>query len=165
LPLGLGEVGAPVFDLQGRFVGITYAALPDLRSSFLLPANACSRIRDDLLLKGKVDYGWFGITTTRKLNPENGFDILIDDFIDGSPGALSTLKKGDVLRKIAGTVIRNRGNLANASFFARPGTFVEFVVAREGKELVVPVKVASRPSVEKNELTETPKDLNQSENP
>jgi S1-C subfamily serine protease len=165
LPLGLGEVGAPVFDLRGRFVGITYAALPDLRSSFLLPASACSRIRDDLLLKGEVDYGWFGITTTRKLNPENGFDILIDDFIEGSPGALSKLRNGDVLRKIAGTVIRNRGNLANASFFARPGTFVEFVVGREGKELIVPVKVASRPSVEKNELTETPKDLNQSENP
>ena len=145
LPLGLGEVGAPVFDLQGRFVGITYAALPDLRSSFLLPANACSRIRDDLLLKGKVDYGWFGITTTRKLNLQNGFDILIDDFIEGSPGALSTLKKGDMLRKIAGTVIRNRGNLANASFFARPGTFVEFVVERDGKQLKIPVKVAARP--------------------
>ena len=145
LPLGLGEVGAPVFDLRGRFIGITYAALPDLRSSFLLPASACSRIRDDLLLKGKVDYGWFGITTTRKLNLENGFDILIDDFIDGSPGALSTLKKGDMLREIAGTVIRNRGNLANASFFSRPGTFVEFVVERDGKQLKIPVKVVARP--------------------
>ena len=55
--------------------------------------------------------------------------------------------------------------IKNATFFARPGTFVEFVVEREGKELVIPVKVASRPAVENHELTETPKDLNQSENP
>ena len=34
LALGPGEVGAPVFDLNGRFVGMTHAALPDLQSSF-----------------------------------------------------------------------------------------------------------------------------------
>ena len=52
LPLGPGEVGAPVFDLQGRFAGIGHAALPDLSASFLLPAEACLRIRDGLLFSG-----------------------------------------------------------------------------------------------------------------
>ena len=154
LPLGLGEVGAPVFDLQGRFIGITYAALPDLGSSFLLPASACSRIRDDLLLSGKVDYGWFGITVNRTLNKDNGFEILIDDFVEGSPGSKSSLRKGDVLKQIAGTSIRSRGELAQASFFARPGTFVEFVVERDSRELKIPVKVALRPMVPKNILAE-----------
>jgi len=97
-----------------------------------------------LLLKGKVDYGWFGITTTRKLNPENGFDILIDGFVEGSPGASSKLRSADLLKEIGGASIRNRGDLANASFFARPGTFVEFLVKRDGKELTIPVKVGSR---------------------
>ena len=152
--LGLGEVGAPVFDLQGRFIGITYAALPDLGSSFLLPASACSRIRDDLLLSGKVDYGWFGITVNRTLNKDNGFEILIDDFVEGSPGSKSNLRKGDVLKKIAGTSIRSRGELAQASFFARPGTFVEFVVERDSRELKIPVEVALRPMVPKNILAE-----------
>jgi len=146
MPLGLGEIGAPVFDLNGRFVGITYAALPDLRSSFLLPARACSRIRDDLLLSGEIDYGWFGVTTNRKVNLENSFDIVIDDFVAGSPGSLSKLKKGDILKRIAGVVINSPGDLAHASFFAKPGTFVEFVVEREGNELIIPVKVGSKPS-------------------
>lgn len=162
LPLGLGEVGAPVFDLRGRFVGITYAALPDLRSSFLLPANACSRIRDDLLLSGKVNYGWFGITTNRKLNAKSGFDILVDGFVEGSPGADSKLQKGDLLKKIGGVAISNRGDLANASFFSRPGTFVEFLVDRKGKEFTIPVRVGSRPfydpklGAEKNITSYTP---------
>ena len=183
MPLGLGEIGAPVFDLNGRFVGITYAALPDLRSSFLLPARACSRIRDDLLLSGEIDYGWFGVTTNRKVNLENSFDIVIDDFVAGSPGSLSKLKKGDILKRIAGVVINSPGDLAHASFFAKPGTFVEFVVEREGNELIIPVKVGSKPSGDTrgaalnganqfpddgNQSTDPPSlpaDLNKSENP
>ena len=34
LALGPGEVGAPVFDLNGNFIGITHAALPDLNLHF-----------------------------------------------------------------------------------------------------------------------------------
>ena len=163
MPLGLGEIGAPVFDLNGRFVGITYAALPDLRSSFLLPARACMRIRDDLLLSGKIDYGWFGVTTNRKINLENSFDLVIDDFVPDSPASLSKLKKGDILKRIAGTSITSPGDLAHASFFAKPGTFVEFVVEREGNELIIPVKVGSKPTGNASEASlngQTPYDGN-----
>ena len=143
--IGLGEIGAQVFDLNGRFVGITYAALPDLRSSFLLPASACMRIRDDLLLSGKIDYGWFGVTTNRKVNLENSFDLVIDDFVADSPASFSKLKRGDILKRVAGTAITSPGDLAHASFFAKPGTFVEFVVVRDGNELIIPVKVGLKP--------------------
>ena len=103
------------------------------------------RIRDDLLLSGKIDYGWFGVTTNRKINLENSFDLVIDDFVPDSPASLSKLKKGDILKRIAGTSITSPGDLAHASFFAKPGTFVEFVVEREGNELIIPVKVGSKP--------------------
>lgn len=144
LPLGPGEVGAPVFDLQGRFVGIGHAALPDLSASFLLPAEACLRIRDGLLFSGSVDYGWFGVTVTRKLNPGNSFEIVVQGTVDGSPASKSQLKVGDVIKWIAGEEVNNRGDLAHAAFFAKPGTVVEFVVSREGKEVKVPIKVEKR---------------------
>ena len=35
IAVGPGEVGAPVLDLNGKFIGLTYASLPDLRSSFV----------------------------------------------------------------------------------------------------------------------------------
>ena len=135
LALGPGEVGAPVFDLNGRFVGITHAALPDLKSSFLLPAKACKRIRDDLLLSGEVEYGWFGITTTRKINDTNSFVIVINGFIDDSPAAKSNLKVGDVLLNVGNYKIYSQGDLANASFFSEPNTILDFKVKRDGKEL------------------------------
>lgn len=153
LALGPGEVGAPVFDLNGRFVGITHAALPDLQSSFLLPAKACKRIRDDLLLSGQVEYGWFGITTSRKLNQTNSFDVVINGFVDDSPAKISKLKIGDVIISVGGVSIQTQGDLANASFFAEPDTILEFRVKRDGKEIIVPLKVTIRP---KNQKTSGP---------
>lgn len=150
LALGPGEVGAPVFDLNGNFVGITHAALPDLRSSFILPAKACSRIRDGLILSGSVDYGWFGITVTRKLNTRNGFDIEIK-----SPGNNKKLKVGDILVKIGNTSIFDSGDILDSTFYARPGTFVEFLVMRDGKELIIPIRVAPRPKPKKLDLVQS----------
>lgn len=144
LALGPGEVGAPVFDLNGRFVGITHAALPDLRSSFILPSKACQRIRDDLLLSGKVGYGWFGISTTRKLNDTNSFDVVISGFVKNSPADQSNLKVGDHLVKVGNLAINSNGDLANSSFFAEPDTILEFEVIRKEKKLIIPVRVAGR---------------------
>ena len=158
LGLGPGEVGAPVFDLNGRFVGICHAALPDLRSSFVLPAIACQRVRDDLIFSGNVEYGWFGITTTRKLNDNNGFDVVVQDLLENSPAAKSKLNVGDIIRKIDGEEIKKPGDLANTAFFARPDNIVEFLVLRGDKEFKIPVQVEKRPTYasqkEKESLTE-----------
>lgn len=140
LSLGPGEVGGPVFDLNGNFVGIAHAVLPDLRSSFILPANACSKIRDGLLLSGKVDYGWFGITVSQKLNNENSSDIVIQTVDENSK-----LQEGDILLKIGSNSISERRDIVESTFFARPGTFVDFFVLREGNEMRIPVRVLSRP--------------------
>ena len=144
LALGPGEVGAPIFNLSGNFIGIAHAALPDLSSSFILPAKACKRIRDDLLLSGKVEYGWFGITTTRKLNESNSFDIVISGFIDDSPAKNSNLKVGDILLSVGQQKIISQGDLANASFFSEPETNIEFRILRQDNEIVVPVRVSAR---------------------
>ena len=153
LALGPGEIGAPIFDLQGKFVGISHIGLPDLRSSFVLPADACIRIREALTFSGEVDYGWFGITTMRKLNDSSGFDIVVQNLIEGSSAADSLIKSGDVIKRIGNRAVSNQGDLANAAFFSRPNTFVEFLVLRDDKEIKIPIKVAKRPSL-RNELAE-----------
>ncbi|MEK9773690.1 MAG: S1C family serine protease [Opitutae bacterium] len=151
LPLGPGEIGAPIFDLNGRFVGISHAALTDLGSSFILPADACLRIRDGLMLSGKVDYGWFGVTVSRKLNSQNSFDIVVEGTVDGSPASKSYLKKGDRIKKIGSVDVLDRGDLAHAAFFAQPGTVLTFLVNRDDKVVSVPIKVEKRSVLIKEE--------------
>jgi len=157
VPLGPGEIGAPLFDLHGRFVGIAHAALTDLGSSFILPADACLRIRDGLLLSGRVDYGWFGVTVSRKLNNENSFDIIVESTVPNSPASKSSLKKGDCIKKIGSIQVVDRGDLAHAAFFAKPGTVVPFLVTRDNKTVSVPIKVEKRsvvPNEEQSQIAE-----------
>ena len=139
LSLGPGEVGGPVFDLNGNFTGITYAALPDISSSFILNARACSRIRDGLMLSGKVDYGWFGITVSRKANKQNSYNIEVKSALPNSK-----LNPGDILIRIGDQQIFDIGDILESTFFATPGTFVDFLIKRNGKEIALPIRVAHR---------------------
>ena len=145
LSLGPGEVGGPVFDLSGNFIGITYAALPDISSSFILNARACSRIRDGLMLSGKVDYGWFGITVSRKANKYNSYNIEVKSALPNSK-----LKSGDILIQIGDQQIFDRGDILESTFFATPGTFVDFLIKRNGEEITIPIRVARRSNSEEN---------------
>ena len=43
--------------------------------------------------------------------------------------------------------MRDRGDLAHAAFFAKPGTVITFVVERDGKKVSVPIKVEMRRQV------------------
>ena len=97
--VGPGEVGAPMLDLNGRFIGMVFASLPDLRSSCVLPASAVLRVRDDLLFSGKVSYAWFGLTVTSMI-VEGGLRVQVDKILVDSPVAGSGIRKGDLLLKI-----------------------------------------------------------------
>ncbi len=145
VPTGPGEVGAPMLDLDGRFIGIVFASLPDLRSSCILPASAVLRVRDDLLFSGKASYAWFGLTVKSQISVDEGLRVVVDEIIENSPAAGSGILKGDQLLKIGDHQVKRRGDVANASFFARPGQFVNFLVRRDSEELEIPVRVSGRP--------------------
>ena len=96
------------------------------------------------MLSGKVDYGWFGVTVSRKLNKSNSLDIVVEGTVDGSPASKSSLKKGDRIEKIGSVKVFDRGDLAHAAFFAKPGTVITFLVNRDEKMVSVPIKVEKR---------------------
>lgn len=143
--VGPGEIGAPMLDLDGRFIGMVFASLPDLRSSCVLPASAVLRVRDDLLLSGKATYAWFGLTVTSQISVEESKRVVVDKIVDGSPSSESGIRKGDQLLKIGDHRVEHRGDVATAVFFARPGQFVNFLVRRGSEELEIPVRVSGRP--------------------
>lgn len=146
-----GEGGAPVMDLNGRLVGITVASLPEVRSSYILPARAMLRVRDDLLFSGSVEYGWIGMELEERVDRRLGRHIIIKHISPGTPAAEAGLRAGDHLVKMGDVTIRRSDDVRNANFFHRVGDFIDLRVKRDSETLEFAVRMVARPEAERAE--------------
>lgn len=151
---GLGEGGAPILDLNGRLVGMNVMTLLDIPSSYVLPARALFRIRDDLMFAGEVIYSWFGIEGRETTEVVRGSRVVVDEVIRNGPAEEVGLLQGDRLLSIGDFEIRNPSDVRNARFFARVGQFVQVKVLRDGEERVFTLKVSKVPEEELIKLAE-----------
>ncbi|MCD8481688.1 MAG: S1C family serine protease [Verrucomicrobia bacterium] len=78
---GPGDGGAAYVDLSGRLLGLQVGSLPELRATYMLPARAALRIRDDLLFSGEVRYGWIGFEVREESSIVSGPSLVINSII------------------------------------------------------------------------------------
>lgn len=145
LPASPGEIGSPVLDLEGRLVGMMVAGIVDLESSYVLPARAALKLRDDLLFGGEVSYGWVGFDIRVEHTRQRGIELIIGNIVAGSPAEEAGMQDGDVLKRFAGEAMGSAADLRNAFFFTREGQYVRLQVMRSGEEREFNVRVAKRP--------------------
>lgn len=120
------------------------AALPEISGSFVLPARAIQRVRDDILFSGQVTYAYFGFQTRQTSNLESGPWIEVQGIQEGSPAAEAGIKAGDILKKLGDFEISTDDDLRIASFFTRPEEFVTVAILRDGKEINLEMKPTVR---------------------
>ncbi len=142
IPSDGGEGGSPVFDLNGRFVGMIMASLVDIRSCFIIPARAILRVRDDMLFAGTVSYGYLGLRIDEESAIYRDQPLLVAEVNPGSPAAKAGLLVNDILSSVDGVKLKELGDLRDALFYARPGQFLHFQVLRQGESLSIPVQVS-----------------------
>ncbi len=144
IPSEGGEGGSPVFDLNGSLVGMIVAALPEIRSSFVLPSRAIQRIRDDILFSREVSYAFFGMQTREVSDLEHGPRIVVEEVKTAGPAESAGLKVGDQLLRVGDFAIERDADLRMASFFARPNEFVQIRILREGEEMEIALRAGKR---------------------
>lgn len=145
---GPGEGGAAYVDLSGRLIGIQVGTLPEVDSSYVLPARAALRIRDDLLFSGEVKFGWMGFKVREEASIAGGRRIVLESIDPDTPAEAAGLLPDDVLLSIGDYAVRNIDDLRNAMFYTRVGQFVEVRVRRDGAERNLSVRLAQRPDDE-----------------
>ena len=145
IPAYPGEGGAPVFDLNGRLIGMKVASLPEIGSSYVIPTNAAVRIRDDLLFSGEVRYAWLGIEVSEKADSQLGRWVEVDTVAAEGPADQAGMKEGDKMISVGEFPINRINDLREASFFSRVGQFVDIRVKREGEELRLSLRLVARP--------------------
>jgi serine protease Do len=129
-----GESGSPVFDLQGNFIGVLIASLPEIRSSFILPAFAVRRVVDELLQTGSVSHVSLGFSARQELQTSGQYYISIIQVIKDSPAGKAGLQVHDELKRINQRAISNMEDLAVAIFHLHPGDTAELEILREGQK-------------------------------
>ncbi len=148
IPAGPGDGGAAFLDLNGKLVGIQVYSIPDLQGTYLLPARAARRIRDDLHFSGHVTYGWIGFEIDEENSIRNGNQIVIRKILSGTPAEKAGLRPGDLLRKIGDYAIHSVSDLRNAMFYMRVGQYTRVEITRIDEEMIFNMKVAPRPEPE-----------------
>lgn len=143
IPSDGGEGGSPVFDINGRFVGMIMASLVDIRSCFIIPARAIVRIRDDILFAGAVAYGYFGLRIDEESAIRRDQPLLVAEVRPNSPAAKAGIRQNDILLSIDGVQLKELADLHNSVFFSKPGQFLSVQALRKGESLNLSLQVGS----------------------
>lgn len=144
IPAAPGSGGSPVFDLQGQFVGMVVASVPDIFSSYVLPARALIRVRDELLFSGRVSHAFLGIEINEETAVEFGRRVTVTDVLKEGPADQAGIRAGDILIEFAEHRIERFHDFVDAVFFVRPGQEVSVVLWREEEKITTSMKVQSR---------------------
>lgn len=136
IPAGPGENGSPVLSLHGKLAGISVASLPDVRSSYLVPARALARIVADLSALGRVAYSDLPIDFVEKPDAANlNRQVVVAGVKPDSSAARADVRTGDIVRLLGTDPVRTIHDVRDALFYARPGEFISLEVEREGRRI------------------------------
>jgi len=80
----------------------------------------------------------------------------VSQVLPGGPAAKAGLAPGDLVRKLDGQRIESSKVLRERIAQVAPGTRVELVLLREGKERTIEVELARRSPVEDEEVPQDP---------
>ncbi|RMH51628.1 MAG: Do family serine endopeptidase [Alphaproteobacteria bacterium] len=139
-----GNSGGPLFDAEGKVVGINTAIFSPTGGSvgigFAVPSNLARQVIADLADDGQVERGWLGVAIqpvsddiAAALGLEKAQGALVAEVTPDSPAAKAGLKRGDVIRAVNGQTVKGPRDLTRLIATAKPGSKVELELLRAGK--------------------------------
>lgn len=141
-----GNSGGPLFDMDGKVVGVNSAMLSPSGGSigigFAIPSNTVATIVAQLRQHGRVLRGWIGANVDDLDDEEAG--VRVEHVTPGGPAAAAGLKVGDVVRRINASPVKNSRMMQRLVVEAQVGQLLAFDLARGGRTVVASVRVARR---------------------
>ncbi len=146
-----GDSGGPLFDLQGRLVGIHSSIGYSLSSNNHAGIEGFRKDWDKLKsghIWGEYNGSTLGNQDAPVLGIRTGFNSLrVEHVFEGSPAAKAGILPGDILRAINGQRIINLRQLLMNLFQHRPGDLVKLHLTRNGQSIIRTVKLGRRGDV------------------
>ncbi|MGP1457737.1 MAG: Do family serine endopeptidase [Treponema sp.] len=150
-----GNSGGPLVNIYGEVIGInTWIASQSGGSQglgFAIPINNIKNAIDAFISKGKVVYGWLGVSlleATKEYKDELGVGketgALASQLFIGSPAQKAGMQPGDYIVSLNGNKVRDVNQLVREVGRLEAGITASFVVIRGGKKVNLSVKIEER---------------------
>jgi serine protease Do len=148
-----GNSGGPLFDTQGKVIGINTAIYSSTGTSagigFAIPVNLAKSIVEQLKEHGHVVRGWLGVEI-QQVTPDlaQSFGLskptgaLVASVVDGGPAQKAGIKRGDIILKFNGAPVPDEHHLPEMVAQTAIGKTVPVEVLRDGKHQTIDVKIA-----------------------
>ena len=151
-----GNSGGPLLNMNGEVIGINTAIVAQGQGiGFAIPVNLARDIVAQLKDHGNVIRGWMGVGI-QDLTPElaeyygikNQKGVLVTQVFPDNPADKAGIKPKDVIVAVDGKPVGTGRELSSAVAGLAVGKKVPVRLIREGKELMVKVRIAERKDAE-----------------
>jgi Do/DeqQ family serine protease len=163
-----GNSGGALVNIKGEVIGInTWIAAPtggSIGLGFAIPINNAKKAISDFITKGKVEYGWLGVSVqdptpdtipgvARDLKVDNVKGSLVVNVYKNSPADKAGMLPGDYVTRVNGQDVQNTSKLIQVVGDLLAGKSYDFELIRAGERQKVSVKLATRPADDSDALS------------
>ena len=154
-----GNSGGPLVNMAGQVVGVNSMAARNGSIGFAIPVNLVKLLVPQLVTKGKVEWGWLGVSITEvgdddvdRLKLREARGVLVRGVVPGEPADQGGVKADDVIIALDGTTLEAPRDLQRLISVTPVGKRVRMVVLRAGEQKEIEVTIgryqerAERPS-------------------
>lgn len=149
-----GNSGGPLFNLDGRVVGINSQIFSrtggSIGLSFSIPSSVALRVVEQLKQNGVVQRGWLGVAIqdvnkalAQSLELDKPRGALINAVEIDSPADKGGIEPGDVIVKLNGQDIIDADDLPHLVGMLAPDTKTKIEIVRHGKRKVLKVTIGT----------------------
>lgn len=150
-----GNSGGPLFDMDGRVVGLNSSLISPSGGSigigFAIPSNTVKTIVAQLRQFGHVRRGWIGANVqdlsadlAEGMSLPTARGALIGHVTGAGPAAVAGLRPGDVVVRIDGKEVADSRGMQQIVVEAPIGRLLSLDVVRKGRPTVAKVRVGRR---------------------
>ena len=150
-----GNSGGALVNIYGEVIGINTAiATTNARYQgygFAIPINLARTVTADLILHGKVERGYIGVsisavdaTVAKAAGLEKAEGVLVQDLVEGGAAKDAGIKEGDIILSVDGKNVKAPNELQSIIAGKHPGEKVTLQIWRDRKTVEKSVKLKPR---------------------
>ena len=161
VPINPGNSGGPLFDLNGRVVGINSQIVTQtggyMGLSFAIPINTAVAVARQIVSQGHATHGWLGVSAqevSQELAHSFGLDLprgaLLTEIRPGGPAARAGLETGDIVLALDGVAVVDSADLPPMIGACAPDSEHVLTILRQGKVSQIKTRIGELGSADKS---------------